>query len=84
MAEPDLLVECPRCRAWPMAAVGPLSRRYGEMLFRCPRCRHREIFNLKVPLPHKDGFLHRPYDLTDGAWGRDWFRPSNLTGQVLR
>jgi DNA-directed RNA polymerase subunit RPC12/RpoP len=75
MAKPDLLVACPRCQAWPMATGGPLNRRYGEMLFQCPRCRHREIFNLKAPLP-SEGFVHRPYDAKDGPLGRDWWRPT--------
>jgi hypothetical protein len=70
MATPDLLVACPECHAWPMATGGLLNRRYGEMLFRCPRCRHREIYNFKAPLSH-DGFAHRPYDPKDGPWGRE-------------
>jgi len=75
MATPDLLMVCPECHAWPMAADGPLINGYsGEMLFRCASCRHREIFDLKTPLP-QEGFVHRPYDSRDRRWGREWSRP---------
>jgi len=69
MAETDLLVTCPECHSCPMATVGPLPRRYGEMMFRCSHCRHREVFNLKHTDPQK-GFFHRPYDVRYGRWGK--------------
>jgi hypothetical protein len=72
MTTPDLLLACPECHAWPMAVGGPLMGRYGEMLFQCPNCRHREIFNVEGP---KESFVHRPYDPRTGRWGREWSRP---------
>jgi hypothetical protein len=43
MAESDrLLVACPQCHAWPMAASGqPKWHHPREMIFRCPRCGHQ-------------------------------------------
>jgi len=47
MAESDrLLVACPQCDAWPMAAGRSPSRWQNsrEMIFRCPQCGRREVF----------------------------------------
>jgi hypothetical protein len=43
MAESNrLIVACPQCRAWPMAASGQPRWLYPpEMIFRCPRCGHQ-------------------------------------------
>jgi hypothetical protein len=40
VAQSDLLVACPQCHAWPMAASGEwfFTR---AMTFRCPRCGHQ-------------------------------------------
>jgi endogenous inhibitor of DNA gyrase (YacG/DUF329 family) len=40
MAQSDLLVACPQCHAWPMAAR---DKRFfpRAMTFRCPRCGHQ-------------------------------------------
>jgi predicted RNA-binding Zn-ribbon protein involved in translation (DUF1610 family) len=44
-----LLVTCPQCGAWPMAAKGYsdgwATRR--EMPFRCPDCGHQETLNVE-------------------------------------
>jgi hypothetical protein len=44
----DLLVACPQCHAWPMAASGSKSKwsYQSDMMFRCPRCCHQETFNI--------------------------------------
>ena len=44
MIESDsLLVKCPRCGAWPMAASLPkTSAARQEVRFRCPECRCQE------------------------------------------
>jgi hypothetical protein len=43
MAESDrLLVACPQCHAWPMAASGQPRWPYPrEMIFRCAHCGHQ-------------------------------------------
>jgi hypothetical protein len=43
-----VLVACPQCHAWPMAASGSKFKwsHQSEMMFRCPRCGHHEIFNI--------------------------------------
>jgi DNA-directed RNA polymerase subunit RPC12/RpoP len=49
MIETDtLLVKCPHCGGWPMAAS--LSKPYSsqpEIRFRCPQCRHQEAGRLR-------------------------------------
>ena len=37
-----LLVNCPRCGAWPMAANFSSDLAQSGQKFRCPRCRHEE------------------------------------------
>jgi hypothetical protein len=44
-----LLVACPQCHAWPMAASGSKYKWSREMMFCCPRCGHHEIFNMIYP-----------------------------------
>jgi hypothetical protein len=49
MFTPDhLLVACPQCHAWPMAASGSKYKwsPHSGLMFRCPRCGHHEIFNI--------------------------------------
>jgi transposase-like protein len=44
----SLLVKCPRCGAWPMAASLPKpgsSRQ--EIRFRCPECRYQDTGSLQ-------------------------------------
>jgi len=64
MAESDrLLVACPQCDAWPMAAGRPPSRWQNsrEMIFRCPQCGRREVFDVRAETA--DGhLLHRPFE----------------------
>jgi DNA-directed RNA polymerase subunit RPC12/RpoP len=56
-----LLVACPQCHAWPMAAGRAPSRWPSEIIFRCPQCGHRELFSLKTEVA--DGSIpHRPYE----------------------
>jgi hypothetical protein len=46
----SLLVKCPQCGGWPMAACFPKpnwSQR--EVRFRCGRCRHQETARLERP-----------------------------------
>ncbi|MEY9403607.1 phage FluMu protein Com [Bradyrhizobium japonicum] len=52
MIETDtLLVKCPRCGAWPMAAnLQRTSSAQQDIRFRCPRCHGDEA-----------GRLHRPF-----------------------
>jgi len=33
-----MLIACPRCHAWPMAATSTRGRPETEMLFKCQRC----------------------------------------------
>lgn len=51
MFETDsLLVKCPQCGGWPMAAILPKpnwSQR--EVRFRCAQCRHQETARLQRP-----------------------------------
>jgi len=43
MASADrMLIACPRCHSWPMAATSSRGRPESEMLFRCQRCGAQE------------------------------------------
>ncbi len=43
MAAADrMLIACPRCHSWPMAATSSRGRPESEMLFKCQRCGARE------------------------------------------
>jgi uncharacterized C2H2 Zn-finger protein len=43
MASADrMLIACPRCHSWPMAATSPRGRPESEMVFKCPRCGAQE------------------------------------------
>jgi uncharacterized C2H2 Zn-finger protein len=45
MATADrMLISCPRCHSWPMAATSSRGRPEAEMLFKCPRCGAQERF----------------------------------------
>jgi RNase P subunit RPR2 len=61
-----LLVACPQCHSWPMAAARPVSRlnNSGEMIFRCAQCGHREVFILRAGIANAN-LPHRPYEPTD-------------------
>ena len=50
MIETDsLLVKCPNCGAWPMAASLPRSgAARQEVRFRCPECRRQETGHLRA------------------------------------
>lgn len=38
-----MLVKCPRCDAWPMAAIPPKpTNPMQQIRFTCPKCRHQE------------------------------------------
>jgi DNA-directed RNA polymerase subunit RPC12/RpoP len=58
-----LLVACPQCHAWPMAAGRAPSRwqNPSETIFRCPQCGHRELFNLKSEVAN-GSIPHRAYE----------------------
>ena len=50
MVDPDhVLMACPHCHAWPMAASLPKSRWTGsnEVSFRCARCGHQETVSTR-------------------------------------
>lgn len=51
MLETDtLLVKCPNCGAWPMAANPPKNLLPGvELEFRCSRCAQHELGRLRRP-----------------------------------
>jgi len=43
MATADrMLISCPRCNSWPMAATSSRGRPESEMLFKCSRCGARQ------------------------------------------
>jgi len=43
----SLLVKCPHCGAWPMAANMPKTSAQREIRLKCTRCRHQESGRLR-------------------------------------
>jgi transposase-like protein len=58
-----LLVKCPHCGAWPMAANLPKpASAHREQRLRCAKCHHQQSVRLRRPAAARR-VPHRPRDL---------------------
>lgn len=62
MIETDsLLVRCPQCGAWPMAANMSKISAQREIRFRCSRCRHQDSGRLRRAGNAQQLAQHQPH-----------------------